>query len=140
MTNTNFGQALGNLVFQLLPALPHEGPPGPRGLAKALYPTGFNPLQPIPLAGTAAPVGYQPAPTMVPPVGATAAQPAAPNQVRQPLSANQIADPQPAANQVINQPMRNQQPRPIRGITPIVQSDPGPPKAIRMHISERRGM
>ena len=38
------GQQLGNALFQFLPALPGEGPPGmPRFIARQLFPQGFAP-------------------------------------------------------------------------------------------------
>jgi len=93
------GQGVGQAIFQFLPCLLGEGPPGmPRAMARVLYPRGFNPLQPFPVVAPAAP----PAAPLIPPA-APAAPPVVPapavdargNQIqrRQPLPA---AIPQPA--------------------------------------------
>ena len=136
------GRQLGNVILQLLPSLPHEGPPGmPRGMARTLYPRGFNPLQPFPTAGAAAPSFPQPAaaaPAMVPPAGMPA-QPPAPTGVDARGNQIQRRQPMPQPNQVAtNRAMGNQQ-RPIRSGT-VVQTDPGTPRAIRMVLHQRRGM
>jgi len=74
------GQQLGDALFQFLPALPGEGPPGmPRALARALFPQGF-------------PGRFPAAAPLIPPVTAPAAAQPAANQV-----VRTQAMPQPAA-------------------------------------------
>jgi len=109
------GQGVGQALASFLPSLPGEGPPlMPRAMAKALYPRGFNPFQPIPVAAAA------PAPpvTLVPP-----AAPAAP------------VVPAPAVDNKGNQIQRRE---------PAVAAQPAPyrPQAVsqRVGIRERPGL
>lgn len=125
------GAQLGQALFQFLPALPGEGPPGmPRAMAKAFFPRGFNPFQPFPAA--APPV--QPA-ALIPPAPAPAVPPvdARGNQIqrREPATA---AIPQPAP------PAPAPQPAP-QGYRPT-QSGGNPIRASsqRIRITERNGM
>jgi len=83
LTGQISGRQLGNTIFQLLPSMPWEGPPGmPRGMAKQLFPRGF--LQPAALpvpeivqAAAVPPAAMAPAP---PVAAANQVQPAAPVQ------------------------------------------------------------
>jgi len=59
------GRQVGNGIFQFLPCLPHEGPPGmPRVMARQLFPQGF--LRPQP-AAVAPPAAMAPPVTLIPP-------------------------------------------------------------------------
>ncbi|MBA7686998.1 hypothetical protein ES703_95458 [subsurface metagenome] len=73
------GRGVGQALFEFLPCLPHEGPPGmPRVLAKQLFPQGFIPGRfpaaqvpvvqppPVPPAVTAEVPTPQPAPQPAP--------------------------------------------------------------------------
>jgi len=91
------GRQLGNTIFQFLPCLPHEGPPGmPRVMAGQIFPQGFIPG------------GIRPAapayPALVPPA---VIPPVAP-PVQPPIQ------PAPPANQVARQPAQADRDRDIR--------------------------
>jgi len=81
------GRAMGQTIFSLAPALPHESPLPfvPRGLAQRLWPGGFQPFA----APTVAPVPLIPAVPAPPVVPAPPAVDANGNQIlrRQPLPA-----------------------------------------------------
>jgi len=87
------GSQVGNAIFQFLPCLPHEGPPGmPRVLAKQLFPQGFIPgaIRPAAPAYPAAPV-IPPAPPVAPPAPQVANQVAPPPQPAAPLVTRSIS-------------------------------------------------
>jgi len=85
------GPGIGQAVFQLMPCLPHEGPPGmPRSLAKQLFPQGFFPGM-IPAAQVAPPVQ----PVLIPPK--VAAPPVVPAPPPVDARGNQILRRQPPA-------------------------------------------
>ncbi|MBA7715502.1 hypothetical protein ES703_124550 [subsurface metagenome] len=112
------GQGVGQALASFLPCLPGEGPPlMPRVMAKALYPRGFNPFQPIPVAAAA------PAPpvTLIPPAAPAPA-------------------PAPAVDAKGNQ-IQRRQPLPVQ---PAVAAQPAPyrPQAVsqRVQIRERAGV
>jgi len=116
------GRQLGNAIFQFLPCMPHEGPPGmPRALAKRLFPQGFVPGR-FPTA--------QPVAQLIPPAGIPA----------QPI--------QPPANQVIAQPVAAPQPAPAQPSQPAARRtrdasahEPIHPRSQRVRIAERgRGL
>lgn len=116
------GQQLGNALFQFLPCLPHEGPPGmPRALARQLFPQGF-----VPGRFPALPVSQPPvAQPLIPPAGT---QPPAPTAARPP------AQPQPAA--VAAPP----NPAPM-GYRPTASGgEPIQAKSQRIRIVERKGL
>ena len=130
------GRKIGNFIFSLLPAMPHEGPPMPRFVAKRMYPRGFVPGQLFPAVVPARPA----TPGIIPPAGLPAALPAAQPSLdaRGNLIQRTQAMPQPA--EVIQRTNQGRQPaasRPTRG---IVDQDPGKPKTIRIHPVERRGV
>jgi len=114
------GQQLGNAIFQFLPCLPHEGPPGmPRALANRIFPQGFIPG------------GIRPAapayPALVPPA---VIPPVAP-PVRLTPPANQVGNnlrprAQPAAP-LVNRPINS-------GGQPIVA------RSQRVRVRERPGL
>ncbi|MBA7670905.1 hypothetical protein ES703_79052 [subsurface metagenome] len=108
------GQQLGQAIFNFLPSLPGEGPPGmPRFLAKQLFPNGFVPGA---LPAAMAPPVVQP-PVVQPPVAA--ARPPAAAAVPQPP-----APPAPAA----------------RVDRRVLDSEMVTARSIRQVVKERRGM
>ncbi|MBA7670680.1 hypothetical protein ES703_78826 [subsurface metagenome] len=115
LTGQISGRQLGNTIFQLLPAMPWEGPPGmPRGMAKQLFPRGF----------------LQPAALPVPEIVQAAAVPP-------PVA----APPAPLANQVIPAaPVPARQPAPL--VTRSISSggEPISARSQRVRIRERSGM
>ena len=86
VTGRPTGHQVGQAIFQFLPCLPLEGPPGmPRVLAKALFPGGFVPGKfPAAPAAPPAPVVQPPVPVQPPAPPANQAPPAAPAQPPQP--------------------------------------------------------
>jgi len=92
------GHQAGQAIFQFLPCLPHEGPPGmPRVLAKQLFPQGFIPGR-IPAVAPMAPPVTQPLIPAQPPLAPPAPAANKVNQVvvTQPPTAPAQPAPQPA--------------------------------------------
>jgi len=131
------GQGVGQALASFLPCLPGEGPPlMPRILARALYPRGFNPFQPIPVAA-AAPAA--PPVTLIPPAGIPAAPAPAPTPAP--------AVPAPAVDAKGNQIQRRQplpaqpaQPAPAEYRSAASGGEPVSARSERVRIRERPGL
>jgi len=120
------GRQVGQAVFQFLPALPGEGPPGmPRTLAKQLFPRGFFP-------------GMIPAIPALP----AAARPAPPVQPLIPPAGIPVQPPAPAANQVVTQPPpKPVQPAPPTGYRSAAQGGEAiRTSSQRIRVRERPGL
>jgi len=109
------GRKVGQTILQLMPALPHEGPPGmPRAMARQLFPRGFM---------------MQPAAPAVPPAAMAPAPPVPPAPAAQ-LPGN---GPAPAPAQPARQPEPKAQDRSLDPETVTARSQ-------RVRISERSGL
>ncbi|KKM88766.1 hypothetical protein LCGC14_1255410 [marine sediment metagenome] len=106
------GGSIATALFDMLPALPGEGPPlMPRVLAKRLFPQGFLGAQGV-----------------VPPAWPPAAAPPPPAVAQVPAVNTPAAPPAPA-----------RQPAPA-GHRPVMAGDSGEVRAVRVFMAERHGM
>jgi len=107
------GQQLGTAAFDLLPAMPAEGPPFmPRFMARAIFPNGF--------------LGAQ---GLVPPAWPPAAAPPPPAVAQVPAVNTPAAPPAPAP------PPARPGHRP-----PVSEATSGEVRAVRIFQAERKGM